>query len=930
MSARRASAPLLGILILLLGAGCGWFGPRGVTHARGPDVADLVADLPELAMPAARTEKPTREDVMAAYERIYGQIPDPREDHAVGKRLADLSMSVAEDRDIAGERAPYDAAIALYESLLDQRSGEAQDEILYQLARAHDMAGRTDRSLHYLDRLIAEHPDSAYRVEARFRRGEIAFSQERYGDASADYGFVVAQGPGTPYWQNANYMRGWAQFKRSELEPGLASFFTVIDTLVASGDADDLAATDRELLDDSFRVVTLALGYLDGAETLADQMDALDRPAWQYLAYQALADDYLERERYLDSVATWQTFIDRNPLDRRAPAAHLGMIETLLAADFPSEVQPKKVAFVRGYGVNSEFWSVHGEDVRQAYLQPLQEFLEELAKTSHAGAQETGQRASYLTAAEWYEELVKTFPENPDTAEYLFLLGEVYTEADEPGSAVAAYQRVVREFPDYPDAHEAGYAAILGLERMAESAAPEERELWERVKIDAQIEFAFVFTGDPRAPEVQTDAADSLFALGEHASAVELADNLLATWPDVEWRLRSTALTIQGHGRFELERYADAETAYRNLLAGPLDAAERPAITERLLATVYRQAESAETAGEVELAVGHFLRLSDIAPGAQLAIQGHYDAVAVTEAAGQTARAAGLLSSFRDAHPDHPLARDVSKRLASMYEQTGDMSAAADEYVELAGSADDPEVRRQSLYRAAELYLQQDNVAAAITHFRDYANRYQRPLPQRLEAVHQLDTLYQQSGQEQQRRHWLAEKIEIHRAMGRNAGERATYLAAQAQFVLAEDTRSAFAAVRLGHPLKESLKRKQRVLKDAVRAFEAAADYEVAEFATASTYRIGTLFTDLARSIMESDRPDGLSALEAEQYEILLEEQAFPFEEQAITLHEINMRRSWDGLWDDWIENSFAELGRLMPARFDKPELEVAYVESIH
>jgi hypothetical protein len=81
---------------------------------------------------------------------------------------------------------------------------------------------------------------------------------------------------------------------------------------------------------------------------------------------------------------------------------------------------------------------------------------------------------------------------------------------------------------------------------------------------------------------------------------------------------------------------------------------------------------------------------------------------------------------------------------------------------------------------------------------------------------------------------------------------------------------------------------------------------------------------------MESDRPDNLNELELEQYEILLEEQAFPFEEQAISLHEINMRRSWDGIYDDWVKQSFAELKRLMPARFDKQEIDVAYVETIH
>jgi hypothetical protein len=108
------------------------------------------------------------------------------------------------------------------------------------------------------------------------------------------------------------------------------------------------------------------------------------------------------------------------------------------------------------------------------------------------------------------------------------------------------------------------------------------------------------------------------------------------------------------------------------------------------------------------------------------------------------------------------------------------------------------------------------------------------------------------------------------------------------------------------------------------------AGYEVAAFTTASTFQIADLYTALSSAIMSSDRPCSLSTLELEQYDILLEEQAFPFEEQAITLHEINLRRAWGGVYDEWIQRSFAELARLMPGRFNKPEHEVAYAESIH
>ena len=46
---------------------------------------------------------------------------------------------------------------------------------------------------------------------------------------------------------------------------------------------------------------------------------------------------------------------------------------------------------------------------------------------------------------------------------------------------------------------------------------------------------------------------------------------------------------------------------------------------------------------------------------------------------------------------------------------------------------------------------------------------------------------------------------------------------------------------------------------------------------------------------MSSQRQKNLSKDELEQYDVLLEEQAFPFEEKAIKLHEVNAARARDG-----------------------------------
>ncbi len=913
------------VCLALLNASCSWmtFGllggdEPGLVRTKGPTLGNKISALPALELPAVATIKPTREEVMAAYNRVYGLLPSTVENHAVGKRLADLHMEIGQDLDIEGGVDPYRPAVDLYEKLLLETGESDQiDAILYQLARAHDLVGEQSQTLLYLDRLVAEHPDSDYIAEGRFRRAEIKFSAEDYRAAADDYAYVVSLGEQSPYFQNSSYMLGWSEFKRSRFDEGLYQFFNVVDALLADadGDAANLSAINTELLEDSFRVITLGLSYLDGAQTLADEMRKRDHPEWQYLAYQRLADDYFVKERFLDNVAVWQTFIEHNSLDRRAPAAHTGMIKTLMDAGFPSDVLPKKKEFILRYGVYSEFWAHHTDEVRSEYLPTLHGYLSEIAKLAHADAQafdvaqqnakrpvkgSAEQRiALYLEATQWYEEIITTFPEDPRTAEYLFLLGESYTEAAEPGRAVAAYQRVVRDFPDYPDAHEAGYAAILGLTELVSTAAGDELELWQRLKIDAQIEFALIFPGDPRAPAVQTDAADTLFTLGHTGEALDLAENLLLEWPDVAPELRKTALLIIGHGRYELDQFVPAEAAYHQLLAIELSADERAKVAERLLAAVYKQAEASESAGDVDTAVYHFMRIAQLSPGAALAAQGHFDAIAVVESAGRVPEAVSMLAEFRSLYPQHELGKGIDMRLAGMYEQTQNWSAAAVEYAGLAKTADDVEVRRQSLYRAAEIYLQQDNVNAAIESFREYANTYKKPWDLRLEAIHNMDELYSRVGDSEKQRFWLDQKIKLHREMGNQATERATYLAASAQMVFAEDARYAYQSIRLTHPLNRSLKQKQKALKQTLKAYERVAGYEVEAFTTASTFEIADLYTALSKSIMNSDRPKELSALELEQYEILLEEQAFPFEEQAIELHEINMRRAWSGTYDD-------------------------------
>ena len=103
----------------------------------------------------------------------------------------------------------------------------------------------------------------------------------------------------------------------------------------------------------------------------------------------------------------------------------------------------------------------------------------------------------------------------------------------------------------------------------------------------------------------------------------------------------------------------------------------------------------------------------------------------------------------------------------------------------------------------------------------------------------------------------------------------------------------------------------------------------MANVTTAATYETAEMYRKLGKDVLESERPKNLKKDELEQYESLLEDQSFPFEEQAIQIHEINTARARDGIYDESVKKSFAALAELKPGRYGKTELSQDVVTTL-
>ena len=116
-------------------------------------------------------------------------------------------------------------------------------------------------------------------------------------------------------------------------------------------------------------------------------------------------------------------------------------------------------------------------------------------------------------------------------------------------------------------------------------------------------------------------------------------------------------------------------------------------------------------------------------------------------------------------------------------------------------------------------------------------------------------------------------------------------------------------------------------MQKSIAAYTKALNYQVEEVTAEATFQIAEIYHSFARDLLESQRPKGLNEEELEEYELLLEEQAYPFEEKAIDIHLTNFKRIPKGAYSQSVKNSLKVLGDLMPFRYAKVEVADAYVE---
>ena len=839
----------------------------------------------------------------------------------------------AEDLQVAGAME----AIELYKGLLEKYAlYERNDQVMYQLSRAYEETGQIEEAIKTLNILVVKYPGSRHYDEAQFRRAEYFFSRKRYLDAEDAYKTIIDIGRQSAFYELALYKRGWSYFKQEMYEEALKDYIGMLDFKISEGyELDQIEnKIEKKRIDDTYRVISLSFSYLGGAPAVVDFFNMVGERSYEASIYSHLGEYYLDKRRYNDSALAYNSFVERNPLHKVAPYFNIRVIEIYMKGGFPKLVIDAKKNYSITYGLNADYWNYFDIKEFPVVLTYLKTNLSDLAEHYHALYQDKRlhkkKQENYAESIHWYREFLKSFPGDEQAPELNYKLASLMLENKQFRDAALEFERTAYDYPQHSKSSEAGYAAVYAYRSYLKDAVPADRVIVKREIVRSSLRFVESFPTHKHAAIILSAAGDLLYELKDYPLAVKTGKQLISQYPNAEPKLVRSAWLVVAHASFDQANYTEAEGAYTKVLTlTKSDDKSREKLTENLAASIYKQGEQERKLEKHREAADHFLRIKHAAPNAKIIPTAEYDAAASLIVLKDWSSASSVLVAFRKNYPGHKYQTDITKKLAVVYKENGELVASAAEFERVETETKDELLKRESLEESAELYVKAESYTDALRVYKRYVKLFPRPLESAVETHQKIADIYKKSNDNV---NYLAELKRIVKAdakAGSERTDRTRYLAANAALILAEPVLTAFHDVKLVKPFKKNLKKKKQRMRTAIDKYSSLIDYEVSEVTAASTYQLAEIYFHFSRALMESERPSNLSELELEQYNLVLEEQAYPFEEKSISMHEKNVELLSVGVYNKWVDKSIGKLALLMPARYAKTEQIEPYINSL-
>jgi TolA-binding protein len=342
--------------------------------------------------------------------------------------------------------------------------------------------------------------------------------------------------------------------------------------------------------------------------------------------------------------------------------------------------------------------------------------------------------------------------------------------------------------------------------------------------------------------------------------------------------------------------------------------------------SLFKYAEELSSKDKKAMAAERFEEIHRQFPDSDVAQVSLYNAGKLYRSIGLERKATSLFETLAATYTDSEFASEALQMSVLILEALGDPIRAADDSMILAARSHGEE-RAAALLKAAQLYYAGNAPGQAASSRSVYTEEFSQPAEELSRQLFWLGRDLETIGEWDGALAAYTRNVTLQREGPSN--QVLTTFAARSQLRIAERSFTRYKSYHIAPPIDETVVQKREMLQEVIREFVAAGNYRTADVITASNFFIGRTLELFKEDILSSPKPGDLTNAEQEEYELLLQEMAFPFEAKALDAYRVNIQRSVKlELLDQWIEKTFERMAELAPWSYLRSE-SVAYPSTL-
>lgn len=587
-----------------------------------------------------------------------------------------------------------------------------------------------------------------------------------------------------------------------------------------------------------------------------------------------------------------------------------------------------KDTFVKKYGPNSQWLNQYPEGkVRNDALALSQEMLFSLGVYYQTQAQEKNREREYRIAIDKYEDFISKFRDSKDAAKVNYYLAECYYSINEFDKAADEYFKVITVYGDSEFKDGAAYNRILSYYQLLKNNLKTDSTTFyledfigeggnlipikvaNPVQVDllkACNDFVRLLLKSENLLEVLMKYAETLYELNKWDLAARVYQRTVVD-ENKQSPYYGQAINMTAQCYFKLGDYQQSETWFQKLADAFPDSTQSVEKAKKMISsTNYKVAERLRDSGDLTQAAVKFLTLAFNTPDPEIARASIVEAASQFERAGEIDKAVKAYERMIQEQPNIAFIDELYIKIGLLYEKMENWIRASDNYLKLVEIRPNSKFASRALLNAANCYEQLKLWSKAKLVHQQYINSYGNENPDEcIECYCKLGELSLNSKDENSALNEFIKTVEKYNEFKRKGISVGEYIPAKAQFLIAEINYDRYKQVKLVPPLDQALKKKTGLLQTVLKEYVSAGKYQVADWTTASLFKTGLTFEDLAESFQNSFVPPELDTEEKETYLAGINKQAVSAKQKALEVYKANVANAErSNIQNEWVDQS--------------------------